>query len=172
MEDIKKVQQKTSWRKRWVTSVLRIFFSAIRLCFVWYSVYNFFWYYPQRAFVISLSITIIFVLLMVFLIKLPKTSKLKKRIKCFFIVLSCMVIFIFLWFPLKQYWMDKNCKCMCSSSSGRKVCDCLEYMCYEKGMRNRLQKCKNRCKIKIWNSYNSCISTCEREFEKDWIWLN
>ena len=72
----------------------------------------------------------------------------------------------------KKITTGNKCECECLTSSGSKACRCPEYMCYEKGMRNRLQKCKTRCKIYNIFSYDACISECENDFTKNWIWLN
>lgn len=176
-EIIENIPQEPSKCKKILDFVVRILWSIVWLSFVRFVSFilctkyldiSDFW----KVLVISLGVVVLFMILAHFIIKLPKTSKLKKRIKWVLIVVYCIIVTLFLWFILKPYWMEKNCKCMCSSSSGQKVCDCLEYVCYEKGMRNRLQKCKNRCKIKIRKSHNSCISECEQEFQKNRVWIN
>ena len=171
MEDTENIPQKSNKRKKILKWILKVVLSIL----LWVSVFvlgvaliSNLW----TVAIISSCVTILFIILENFVIKMPQTSKLKKRIKWVLIVVYCVIVIVFLWFIIKPYWMEKNCKCMCGSSSGREVCDCPEYICYEKGMRNRLQKCKNRCKIKIRKSHNSCISECEQEFQKNWIWIN
>ena len=109
-------------------------------------------------------------------------SKLKKTLKWILIVLLC-VFWVIMWWvffntmkneeKIGEKIMNGNkCECECLTSSGPKACSCPEYICYEQRMEERLNKCKIRCKIYDIFSYDTCISTCEHEFEKNWIWIN
>ncbi len=109
-------------------------------------------------------------------------SKLKKTIKWILIVLVC-VFWVIMWWvffntmkneeKIGEKIMNGNkCECECLTSSGSKPCRCPEYMCYEKSMKEWLNKCKIRCKIYDIFSYDTCIFTCEHEFKKNWIWIN
>ena len=102
ISDDKVSQQSGRWKNvlKWILRVLWCIILWIAVCFICLVCLSNYDNGVRKAWLISFCITILLILLIVYIARLPQTNKIKKLAKWIVIILWCLVVFCLIWYLL------------------------------------------------------------------------